>query len=84
MFKRIINFFNSMTKCGICNKCELDAPGCWEFEENCPLKVIDKKGDDIMGKELSVITEQGDLGLGITPISESEKEQIKDKEKKDK
>lgn len=31
----------------------------------------------------SVITEQGDLGLGVTPIHESEREQ-EDKETKDK
>lgn len=30
----------------------------------------------------SVITEQGDLGLGVTPICESENEEKKDKEKK--
>lgn len=29
----------------------------------------------------SVITEQGDLGLGVTPIHESHKEKDKDKEK---
>lgn len=28
----------------------------------------------------SVITEQGDLGLGVMPIHESEKEEKKDKE----
>lgn len=32
--------------------------------------------------QLSVIVEQGDLGLGVTPISESEQEQI-DKAKKE-
>lgn len=31
----------------------------------------------------SVITEQGDLGLGVTPITESESEK-KEQEKKDK
>ena len=30
----------------------------------------------------SVITEQGDLGLGVTPITESKKEGKKDKEDK--
>lgn len=32
----------------------------------------------------SVITEQGDLGLGVTPINESEKEEKKDKKEEKK
>lgn len=36
-----------------------------------------------MDQQLSVITEQGDLGLGISPIQESEKEQMDKKESKD-
>lgn len=32
----------------------------------------------------SVITEQGDLGLGVTPIHESKKEKEEKKETKDK
>lgn len=32
----------------------------------------------------SVITEQGDLGLGVTPIHESKKEKEKEEENKDK
>lgn len=41
MIQKIHKFLSGLfdlPNIGVCNKCEYDAPGCWEFEERCPRK----------------------------------------------